>query len=85
MRTSDFSNWEIKSDAKIGVSEEIYKQYSLREDVRAGDILIVRDGTSVGTSCLITEYDTKMLYCGGLIKIRVLKKEVLDEYLLLIY
>ena len=84
VRTSDFSNWEIKSDAKQGVSEEIYKQYSLREDVRAGDILIVRDGTYlVGTSCLITEYDTKMLYCGGLIKIRVLKKEVLDEYLLL--
>ena len=84
VRTSDFSNWEIKSDAKQGVSEEIYQQYAEKEDVQAGDILIVRDGTYlVGTSCLITEYDTKMLYCGGLIKIRVLKEEVLDEYLLL--
>lgn len=84
VRTSDFSNWEIKSDAKQGVSEEIYQQYSEKEDVQAGDILIVRDGTYlVGTSCLITEYDTKMLYCGGLIKIRVLKKDMLDEYLLL--
>ena len=83
VRTSDFSNWEIKSDAKQGVSEEIYQQYAGKEDVQAGDILIVRDGTYlVGTSCLITEYDTKMLYCGGLIKIRVLKEEVLDEYLL---
>ena len=84
VRTSDFSNWEIKSDAKQGVSEEIYQQYSEKEDVQAGDILIVRDGTYlVGTSCLITEYDTKMLYCGGLIKIRVLKKDILDEHLLL--
>ena len=83
VRTSDFSNWEIKSDAKQGVSEKIYQQYAGKEDVQAGDILIVRDGTYlVGTSCLITEYDTKMLYCGGLIKIRVLKEEVLDEYLL---
>ena len=58
-----------------GVSEEIYEQYALKEDVRPGDILIVRDGTYlVGTSCLITEYDQKMLYCGGLIKIRVLKR-----------
>ena len=84
VRTSDFSNWEIKSDAKQGVSEEIYQQYAGKEDVQAGDILIVRDGTYlVGTSCLITEYDTKMLYCGGLIKIRPLNKELLDEYLLL--
>lgn len=84
VRTSDFSNWEIKSDAKQGVSEEIYQQYAEKEDVQAGDILIVRDGTYlVGTSCLITEYDTKMLFCGGLIKIRVLKSDLLDEYLLL--
>lgn len=84
VRTSDFSNWEIKSDAKQGISEEIYQQYAEKEDVQAGDILIVRDGTYlVGTSCLITEFDTKMLYCGGLIKIRVLKEDVLDEYLLL--
>lgn len=24
-RTSDFSNWEIKADAKQGISEEIYQ------------------------------------------------------------
>ena len=45
VRTSDFSNWEIKADAKQGVSEEIYQQYAEREDVQVGDILLVRDGT----------------------------------------
>lgn len=84
VRTSDFSNWEIKSDTKQGVSEDIYTQYAPKEDVQALDILLVRDGTYlVGTSCMITESDTKMLYCGGLIKIRVLDKTIIDPYCLL--
>ncbi len=84
VRTSDFSNWEIKADTKQGVSEEIYQQYAEKEDVRTGDILLVRDGTYlVGTSCMITECDTKMLFCGGLYKIRIKKHELINEYLLL--
>lgn len=84
VRTSDFSNWEIKSDTKQGVSEEIYQKYAEKEDVQAEDILLVRDGTYlIGTSCMITSADTKMLFCGGLIKIRVLKPEVIDPYGLL--
>ncbi len=55
-----------------------------KEDVLAGDILFVRDGTYlVGTSCMVTECDEKMLFCGGLYKIRTNDKEYLDEYLLL--
>lgn len=84
VRTSDFSNWEIKADAKQGVSEEIYQKYAEKEDVQAEDILLVRDGTYlVGSSCMITTADSKMLYCGGLIKIRVLKSELIDPYSLL--
>lgn len=84
VRTSDFSNWEIKADAKQGISDDIYDQYAEKEDVLAGDILFVRDGTYlVGTSCMITECDAKMLFCGGLYKIRTNNKEYLDEYLLL--
>jgi len=84
LRTSDFSNWEIKSDAKQGVSEEIYSQYSNKQDVRSGDILLVRDGTYlIGTSCIITESDERILYCGGLIKIRSKNNDLLDEFLLL--
>lgn len=45
---------------------------------------MVRDGTYlVGTSCILTEHDTKILYCGGIYKLRVTKKEELDPYLLL--
>lgn len=83
VRTSDISNWELKGDPKQNVSEEIYE--ANRQDARAGDIFVVRDGTYlVGVSCILTEQDTKILYCGGLYKLRVEKQEQLDPYLLLV-
>jgi len=82
VRTSDISNWELKGDPKQNVSEEIYE--ANRQDVRAGDIFVVRDGTYlVGVSCILTEKDTRILYCGGLYKLRVEQPEQLDPYLLL--
>jgi type I restriction enzyme M protein len=82
IRTSDISNWELKGDPKQNVSEEIYENE--KQDVRAGDIFVVRDGTYlVGTSCILTEKDTKILYCGGLYKLRVEKPDRMDPYLLL--
>ncbi len=84
IRTSDFSNWEIKHDPKQGVSEEIYEQYKESQDVQPGDIFLVRDGTYlVGTSCIVTENDTKILYCGGLYKIRVVNDSIISPWLLL--
>lgn len=82
VRTSDISNWELKGDPKQNVSEEIYA--ANKQDVRTADIFVVRDGTYlVGVSCILTEKDTKILYCGGLYKLRVEKPEELDPYLLL--
>lgn len=82
IRTSDISNWELKGDPKQGVGEAIYADN--QQDVRAGDIFVVRDGTYlVGISCILTEHDTKILFCGGLYKLRVLDQEQLDPYLLL--
>lgn len=82
IRTSDISNWELKGDPKQNISEEIYENE--KQDVRAGDIFVVRDGTYlVGISCILTEKDTKILYCGGLYKLRVEKPDRIDPYLLL--
>ena len=82
IRTSDISNWELKGDPKQAVSEEIYAENI--QDVKAGDIFVVRDGTYlVGISCILTEKDTKILYCGGLYKLRVERPDDLDPYLLL--
>ncbi len=82
VRTTDFANWELRINPKQGVSEEIYE--ANRQDVRAEDILVVRDGTYlVGTSCILTEADAKILYCGGIYKLRVENQKELDPYLLL--
>lgn len=83
VRTSDISNWEIKSAPKQGVSREIYQEYASDQDVQAGDILFVRDGTYlIGTNCFITEIDKEILYQSHVLKLRVHDKEALDPHLL---
>lgn len=72
VRTSDLSNWEIKSDPKHLVSEDIYRALAQKQDVRPGDILMVKDGSYlIGTCAIITEGDTKIVYQSHLYKIRV--------------
>lgn len=86
VRTSDISNWEIKSDPKHLLSEEIYNSLAEKQDVREGDILMVKDGSYlIGTCAMITKYDTKMVYQSHLYKIRVAEgnKYNLDRYYLL--
>ncbi|MFB6144806.1 MAG: N-6 DNA methylase [Candidatus Nanohaloarchaea archaeon] len=83
IRTSDIANWEIKVDPQHRVSEDIYEEYKSKADLEAGDILLVKDGTSlIGTSCMITEHDTKILYQSHLYRVRVEDEENLDPYLL---
>jgi type I restriction enzyme M protein len=84
VRTSDISNWEVKSDPKHCVSEDIYERYRSRQDVQKNDILMVRDGTYlIGTCAVVTEYDLPMLYQSHIYKIRVEKPEKMTPFLLL--
>jgi type I restriction enzyme M protein len=83
IRTSDISNWELKADPKQGVSEELYNSLKDKLDVKAGDILMVRDGTYlIGISAIVTESDTRILFQSHIYKIRVLKSEEIDTWLL---
>ncbi len=84
VRTSDISNWEVKVDPKHCVSEEIYRELAPKQDVREGDILMVKDGTYlIGTCAFITKYDTKILFQSHLYKLRVTDPDKLSPYLLL--
>ncbi len=84
VRTSDISNWEVKSDPKHCVSEEIFERFRTRQDVKAHDILMVRDGTYlIGTCAVVTKYDLPMLYQSHIYKIRVEKPEIISPFLLL--
>ncbi|MEQ8423386.1 MAG: N-6 DNA methylase, partial [Cyclobacteriaceae bacterium] len=72
IRTSDFSNWEIKADAKHGVERGIYEKYSKKQDVRPYDIFMVRDGTYlIGTCAIVTPDDPELLYQSLNYKLRV--------------
>jgi hypothetical protein len=84
VRTSDLANWELAGQPKQRVSETLYHSLKAKTDLRAGDILLVRDGTYlVGTSAILTESDAKALYAGGLYRLRCLDHDQLDPYLLL--
>lgn len=84
VRTSDISNWEIKVDPKHLVDRETYLKYASRQDVREGDILMVRDGTYlIGTCAFVSQYDTEIVYQSHLYKIRVCPNDLFDNYLLL--
>jgi len=84
VRTSDISNWEIKLDPKHGVSEEVYASLAPKQDVREGDILMVRDGTYlIGTCAYVTKYDQRIVYQSHILKLRVLEPEVISPFLLL--
>ena len=84
IRTSDISNWEIKIDPKHGISEEIYSQYSKKQDIQENDILMVRDGTYlIGTCALITKYDKKIVYQSHLYKLRIKKPNIISPFVLL--
>lgn len=84
VRTSDLSNWEIKSDPKHGVSRETYERLRTKQDVQPGDVLMVKDGTYlIGTCALVTKHDTEIVLQSHIYKIRVYPNELLDSYLLL--
>lgn len=84
IRTSDISNWEIKVDPKHCVSEEIYKQYKDKQNIKEGDIFFVRDGTYlIGSCAYVSEYDTKILYQSHIYKIRINKNDYINPFLFL--
>lgn len=84
VRTSDLSNWEIKIAPKHGVSEDTYERFRASQDIREGDILMVRDGTYlVGTCAFVTKYDTRIVLQSHILKLRVRDTAKLSPYLLL--
>lgn len=71
IRTSDIANWELRASPKHGVSEAVRARYGPQADVREMDVLLVHEGTYlIGTPCLITRFDTAILFQHHLAKMR---------------
>jgi type I restriction enzyme M protein len=84
VRTSDIINLEINNDPLKQVSQEIYEQYRSKQDIQQGDILFVNDGTYlIGRTAMVSSEETEIIIQSHLKKIRVIKEEIIDKYLLL--
>lgn len=84
IRTSDIVNWELKIDPTKCVPEEVYNQYKKKQNVKANDILFVKDGTFlIGRSAIVTKSNEKIIIQSHLIKIRVNNTEIINPYYLL--
>lgn len=85
IRTSDLSNWELKTDAKHGLSDEVFARLGRKQDVQPGDIFMVRDGTYlIGTCAMVTPADLPLVYQSHIYKIRVEANDIgLSSHLLL--
>lgn len=83
IRTSDIANWELRGSPKHGVSEAVYEQWAKRQDVRAGDVLLVHEGTYlIGTSAYVTTSDHRFLFQHHLAKLRCMPTSPVDGPLL---
>ena len=83
IRTSDIANWELRASPKHGVSEAVAAEYRDNADVREMDVLLVHEGTYlIGTPCLITRYDTEILFQHHLAKMRSLDGRVTGPLLM---
>lgn len=83
IRTSDIANWELRGSPKHGVSESVASEYRAFMDVQEMDVLLVHEGTYlIGTPCLLTRFDTDILFQHHLAKLRT-TSERLDGPLLM--
>ncbi|HNS31473.1 MAG TPA: N-6 DNA methylase [bacterium] len=83
VRTSDIVNWEIKFDPVKAVSEDVYNQYKISQDIQENDILFVNDGTFlIGRTAMVTKLDLKIIIQSHVKKFRVLDDEFINPYYL---
>lgn len=84
IRTSDIVNWELKIDPTKSVPEEVYQKYKKNQNVKAGDILFVKDGTFlIGNSAIVTKATETIIIQSHIIKVRVNDNSIINSYYLL--
>lgn len=73
IRTSDLANFELRGSPKHGISDAVAAIFKQKQSIKADDVLLVHEGTYlIGTACLITRYDTEILYQHHVARLRVL-------------
>ncbi len=84
VRTSDLSHWRVRPDFKKGVAEYVYESLRERQDVHAGDLLMVAHGTYlVGNVAIVTDADAKLVLQDHIFRLRVNPETRIDPLLVL--
>ncbi|WBB79853.1 hypothetical protein O7606_00095 [Micromonospora sp. WMMD882] len=84
IRTSDIANWELRGSPKHGISDNVAQVFRQKQNVRSDDVLLVHEGTYlIGTGCLITQFDTDILYQHHLARLRVINDTRINGPLLM--
>ncbi|MCK6479427.1 MAG: hypothetical protein L6R43_04545 [Planctomycetes bacterium] len=84
VRTTDISNWRIRPDFKKGVGTHVLDRVTLRQDVRADDLLMVAHGSYlIGTVAIVPAAETRMVLSDHVFRLRVDPKSKVHPYFLL--
>jgi type I restriction enzyme M protein len=84
VRTSDITNFEIRSDSANGVSQDIYELYAKQQKLSEGDVLLVVDGRyRIGAAAILTNRNLRIVAQSHLRIVKSLNHEVIDPYSLL--
>ena len=84
VRTSDLSNFEIRTDPTRSVSVDVYEKYRAQQKLSPGNVLIVIDGRyRIGTTAILTlnNYQCVVQSHIGIVDVR--EVNTLDPYALL--
>ena len=85
VRTSDIIDWEIKYNPLKFIPENIYKNYADKQEIKKNDILFVKDGSPllIGRTALVNDDNIKIVIQSHLLRIKVMKPQLLCPYYLL--
>jgi hypothetical protein len=84
VRTSDIVAWRIRPDFKKGISAGVLAKYGDKQDVQAGDLLMVAHGTYlVGTVGIVTKQDLPLLLQDHVFRLRPKQTDGIGSELLL--
>jgi type I restriction enzyme M protein len=84
VRTSDITNFEIRTDTTNGVSDDIYQEFSRLQNLQTGDVLLVVDGRyRIGAAAILSDRNSRIVVQSHIRILQSTDHDKLDPYALL--
>jgi len=82
VRVSNLSKFELSDNNQQFISEELYNELKTHQP-KKGEILLSKDATP-GMAYFLNEETQKMIVSGGILRLKIDSKQILQEYLTLV-